>query len=191
MYNTIKATAASVKSSNSNVTRASVTMFNHFVRYLGILTMVGCLTVWFGAPVAHAQELLGHQAASASTGITTGWWSPDIASSAASPHFLLSTAGLPNFEAFDSLKTSTAQSHGSLPGDPMDNYVANLTDGGSLPSISFLALVQTSYVQWESSLADTPTPTSVNGAMVYPLMQVNYAGWNLPVALYTSPLRGY
>jgi hypothetical protein len=190
MNNTIKATAASVKSIHSDVTRASTTMFNRFVTYLGILAMFACLTVCFGVPVAHAQELLGYQAASASNGITTGWWSPDTAASATSPHFLLSMPGLPNFQAFDSLKTSTAQSDGNVPGDPMDNYVANL-EGGTLPSISFLALVQTSYIQWESRLADTRTPTSVNGAMVYPLVQVNYAGWNLPVALYTSPLRGY
>jgi hypothetical protein len=55
-----------------------------------------------------------------------------------------------------------------------------------LPSISLLSVLQTRYIDWESSLADTRTPTSVNGAMVYPLFQINYANGSLPVALYNS-----
>jgi hypothetical protein len=62
---------------------------------------------------------------------------------------------------------------------------------GELPSSrSLLAPFQAKYAAWESSLTDTRSLTSVKGRLVYPLLQVNYGGWRLPVALYLPPLRG-
>jgi hypothetical protein len=165
---------------------ASVSLYDRLGLFVTILTLILCLTIWF-ATAAHAQDLPSHHDAQASA---TGWWSLESTASAASPHFLLSVTGLPNFQAFDSLKTSAAL-EGAIPAaDQNDEYLANLTDASSLRSGSLLSTIQTSYVQWEANLADTETPTSVKGAMVYPLFQINYANGSLPVALYTSPLLG-
>jgi hypothetical protein len=65
-----------------------------------------------------------------------------------------------------------------------------LTDRVSLPPESFLSLLQAKYAIWESSLADSRSLVDVNGVSVYPLLQINYAGWHLPVTLYISSLRG-
>jgi hypothetical protein len=59
-----------------------------------------------------------------------------------------------------------------------------------LPPASFLGLLQAKYTMWESSLADSGSLTNVNGVSVYPLLQINYEGWRLPVTLYISSLRG-
>jgi hypothetical protein len=86
-------------------------------------------------------------------------------------------------------KASAFQSGGNVP-EPIVSYSANLTDSAALPSVFFLTLMQAWYLQWQSSLADTRTPTSVNAVMVYPHLQINYANGSLPVALYNSPLLG-
>ena len=173
------------KSANSHTarqasTQAAVSIFDCFGLYLGILALIATLAVFFAAAKADAQDLPGQGSGQFAT-MTTGWWS----SSTTSPRFLLSVAGLPDFQALDSVQASTALS-GPL-GNPENNYAANLTDSEPLPSVSLLSLIQTRYVDWESDLADTRTPTSVNGAMVYPLFQINYGNGSLPVALYNSP----
>jgi hypothetical protein len=188
--NTIENIAKSATTSHGashSPSETSVSLFDSLVLYLSILTLMACLSFLFAA-AAHAQSLPGQETAQAPATITTGWWSVESATS--SPRFLLSIAGLPSFQAFDTVKTSTAISGTNLSADSTDNYLANLGDAGSLRSGSFLSLVQTRYVEWESSLADTRTPTSVNGAMVYPLFQINYENGTLPVALYNSSLRG-
>jgi len=184
---TIAKSATSSQAVSYEPTQNAVSLFNCFALYVGILVLIACLTVCFAAAEAHAQDLASQNTAQAATTTAFGWWSLESAASAASPRFLLTTAGLPDFQAFESLKTPAALSGGTLSADPTDNYLANLTDAGSVPSWSFLSPIQTSYVQWESSLADTRTPTSVNGAIVYPLFQINYANGSLPVALYISP----
>ena len=193
--NNIKAIAKFATSSHGGravsqrPTQTPVSLFACFALYLSILTMIACLTICFGAAKAHSQDVPGQERANAPTN-TNGWWPPESATSAISPRFLLSAAGLPDFQAFDSTKTSRLQSGGHLPVEPIDEYSTNLTGGASLPSVPVLAVIQTRYAQWESSLADTQTPTSVNGAMVYPLLQINYANGSLPVALYISPRLG-
>jgi hypothetical protein len=49
---------------------------------------------------------------------------------------------------------------------------------------SFLSFVQTEYLLRESRLGDSQSLTSVSAISAYPLLQINYAGWNLPVTLY-------
>jgi hypothetical protein len=180
---TIAKSATSSQAVSHNPSETDVSLFDCFALYLGILVLSACLTVCFAAAKAHAQDLPSRDSAPTNT---AGWWSLESAASATSPRFLLSNAGLPNFRAFDSLKASTALSGGTSLADAENNYVANLTEDEPLPSISLLSVLQTRYVDWESSLADTRTPTSVNGAMVYPLFQINYANGSLPVALYNS-----
>lgn len=181
----IAKSATSSQAVSHDPSETDVSLFDCFALYLGILVLIACLTVYFAAAKARAQDFPNQHGAQVAT--VTGWWSLESAASATSPRFLLSNAGLPNFQAFDSLKASTALSGGTSLADPENNYVANLTEDEPLPSISLLSVLQTRYVDWESSLADTRTPTSVNGAMVYPLFQINYGNGSLPVTLYNSP----
>jgi hypothetical protein len=193
--NNIKTNAKSAESNHGGqavsqrLCQTSVSLFNLFALYLSILTLITCLTVCLAAANAHAQDDPSQDSVHAPA-ITTGSWSLESTTCASSPRFLLSAVGLPDFQAFDWAKTSTLHSGGNQPAEPIDDYSTNLTAGASPSSVSFLALIQTRYVRWESSLADTRTPTSVNGAMVYPLLQINYANGSVPVALYNSPLLG-
>jgi hypothetical protein len=176
MNNTSEAIAASVKSSHDHVTpkKAFVTASNHFITYLGVGTIVACFTIWFAASAAHAQDSLGQQAARASTGITTGWWSPETTATA--PQITLAAADLSRFRASGLHQTSTQIS------SPVNNALQ--------PSGSFFSPSQTKYIQPQSLLADTRPLINVNGTLVRPLAQVSYAGWSLPVVLRTSPLAG-
>jgi hypothetical protein len=182
---TIAKSATSSQAVSHDPSETVVSLFDCFALYSGILVLIACLTVCFAVAKAHAQDLPTQGSAQAATA-TIGWSSLESSASATSPRFLLSVAGLPDFQAFDSLKASTALAGGNPPADPANNYVANLTEDESLPSVSVLSLLQTRYVEWESSLADTRTLTSVNGTMVYPLFQINYSNGSLPVALYNS-----
>lgn len=185
---TTKSVAETITKSAASSHRTSVRISGRFVTYRRVLTLAAGLTFCLAAATARAQALPSYDSTQAPVTTSAGWWSLESASST-SPRFLLSVAGLPNFKAFDSANTSIALSGANIPAEPMANYIANLTDAGSLPSVPFLSIIQTSYVQWESGIADTRTPTSANGAMVYPMMEINYASGQLPVALYVSPLR--
>jgi hypothetical protein len=63
-----------------------------------------------------------------------------------------------------------------------------LKDSGVLPG-SFLYPLQVSYMQWESRLADTVSPTSQRGMLVYPFLEISVAGVYLPISMYVPPLR--
>jgi hypothetical protein len=65
-----------------------------------------------------------------------------------------------------------------------------LASSVSLPPGSFPSVMQAKYAIWQSSLADSRSLVNVNGMSVYPLLQIDYAGWHLPVTLYLSSLRG-
>jgi hypothetical protein len=190
---TIEMIARSVRSSRAftnGPAQTAVSPFDCCAFYLTILTLIGSLTVLFATATVHAQDVPGRGTEQGSAINATGWWSLESAASAASPRFLLSVAGLPDFHAFDAVKTSTAGSVTIPARDQTDEYLANMSEIGSLAPGSLLSIIQTGYAQWEANLADTETPTSVNGTMVYPLFQINYANGSLPVALYNSPLLG-
>ena len=106
-------------------------------------------------------------------------------------------------EPSDSFRTFPAQRTTYRVTEPMDGQIASLqyiaardarpsllADRVLLPPGSFPSLLQTKYVTWESSLADSRSLVDVNGVSVYPLLQINYAGWHLPVTLYISSRRG-
>jgi hypothetical protein len=165
------------------------------------LTRVLCLIVPLVATIAKAQEL--PDATANATRPASGWWSPAKAESAPEPHLAISMAELTHFEASGSFQTFPAQRTTYRVTEPMDAQIASLqyigvgvakpsllADRGSLPTGSFLSLLQAKYAAWESSLADSRSLVDVNGVSVYPLLQINYAGWHLPVALYLSSLRG-
>jgi hypothetical protein len=165
------------------------------------LTRVLCLIVPLVATIAKAQEL--PDATANATRPASGWWSPAKAESAPEPQLAISMAELTHFEASDSFRTFPAQRTTYRVTEPMDVQIASLqyiaardarpsllADGVSLPPGSFPSLLQTRYAIWESSLADSRSLVDVNGMSVYPLFQINYAGWHLPVTLYISSLRG-
>ena len=131
-----------------------------------------CSTVWLAVPIAQAQGLLGNDSALNAANAATRWWSRKAAeSAAAAPHLLLDT---------------------DL-GSPVDLAGAEssyLADSDSLPAGLFLNSHHTAYRLWGSRLADTVTPTSERGMLVYPFIQINFAGGHLPVSLYVLPLRG-
>jgi hypothetical protein len=167
-----------------------------------ILCMLAlCAVVSLVAASANAQELAASTSNAARP--ASGWWSPAKAESAPEPRLAISTAELTHFEASDSFRTFPAQRTTYRVTEPIDAQIASLqyigardagpsllADRGSLPPGSFLSLLQAKYVIWESSLADSRSLVDVNGVSVYPLLQINYAGWHLPVALYLSSLRG-
>jgi len=154
--------------------------------------------------LANAQELAA--STSNATGPASGWWSPVRAVSATAPQLQkcpFSMAELNPFKASDSFRTFRPQRTTYSVTEPMDGQIASLqhigvgvakpsllADRVSLPPESFLSLLQAKYAIWESSLADSRSLVDVNGVSVYPLLQINYAGWHLPVTLYISSLRG-
>ena len=163
------------------------------------LTRVLCLIVSLVATISNAQELPAANAA----GPVSGWWSPVRAESATAPQLQISMAELTPFKASDSFRTFPAPRTTYRMTEPMDGQIASLqyigardarpsllADRVSLPPGSFLSLLQVKYAIWESSLADSRSLVDVNGVSVYPLLQINYAGWHLPVTLYLSSLRG-
>jgi hypothetical protein len=163
---------------------------------LSILAL--CAVVSLVAATANAQEL-----ASNAVGRASGWWSPIRAKSATAPQLQISMGQLIPIETSDSFRTFPAQRTTYRVTEPIDGQIASLqyiaardarpsllADRVSLPPGSFPSLLQTKYVIWESSLAESRSLVDVNGVSVYPLLQINYAGWHLPVTLYISSLRG-
>jgi hypothetical protein len=152
------------------------------------------------AAIANAQEPAASNSNAA--GPASGWWSPVRAESATAPQLQISMAELITFTASDSFGTFQVPRTTDRVTESMDWQIASLQDidarearpnllaGPSLPPGSPLSLLQAKYAEWESRLADSRTPVDVNGLSVYPLLQINYAGWHLPVTLYLSPLRG-
>jgi hypothetical protein len=163
------------------------------------LTRVLCLIVSLVATISNAQELPA--ATSNAAGPASGWWSPVRAESATAPQLQISMAELTPFKASDSIRTFPPQRTNYRVTEPMDGRIAGsqyigagaarpslLADLVSLPSAP--SRLQAEYAIWESTLADSRSSVDVNGVSVYPFLQINYAGWHLPVALYMSPLRG-
>jgi len=172
------------------------------VRRCILSMLVLCSIVWLVAAIASAQDLPASSPDAAKR--ASGWWSPE---SATAPLLLVSLAELTHFEASDSIRASAGQPTTYRLTEPTDGSILSLSDFGStlgarvaesrlladpvsLPPASFLSLLQTRYAVWESSLADSRSLTNVNGVSVYPVFQVNYGGWHLPVILYIPPLRG-
>ena len=161
--------------------------------------LVLCAAVSLVAAIANAQELAA--SASKAAGPARGWWSPVGEESATAPQLTISIAELIPFKASDSFRTFPAQRTTYRLTEPMDGQIASFRyvaltlrarvakPSLSLPPGSFPSLLRATYAIWESSLAGSRSLVDVNGVSVYPLLQINYAGWHLPVTLYLSPLR--
>jgi hypothetical protein len=163
--------------------------------------LVLCAAVSLLAAIANAQELAA--STSDAAGPASGWWSPVRAESATAPQLQISMAELTHFKRSDSFRTFPVPRTTYRMTEPLDDQIASFQDidardarpsllayRDSLPPGSLLSLLQAKYAMWESSLADSRSLVDVNGGSVYALLQINYAGWHLPVTLYLSPLRG-
>ena len=155
------------------------------------------------ATIANAQE----SAASTSNpaGPTGGWWSVG-AESATAGQIRISMAEPIPFKTSDSSQIRPSSRTTSTTTELMDGQIASLqsfgqtfhargakpsllADSVSAPPGSFPSLLQAKYATRESDLADSRSPVNVDGVSVYPLFQINYASWHLPVTLYVSSLR--
>jgi hypothetical protein len=106
-----------------------------------------------------------------------GWWSPVRKESGLAPQLLISMREPTNLAVSHPFRARVAQP--SL-----------LADRVSAPFGSSVSPSQTNYTMWESELANSRSRVTVDGVSVYPLLQISYAGWHLPVTLYMQPLRG-
>jgi len=153
--------------------------------------------------IACSQEITRDAATVDAASSSSGWWPPQKAGSETAPQLVLSMAEPTDLMALDSLRIAgpqqnidrqTEATEAAIAGFPhfglMDGSFVKrnlLTDRVSLAPTS--AFLQSEYSTWESSLANSRSLTGVNGIPVHPLLQVNCAGWQLPVTLYTSSLR--
>src|SRR6202011_4173335 len=174
-------------------------------RYI-LSMLVLCSAVSLVAAIANAQELELVALTSNAARPASGWWSPAGAESATAPRLPISMAELTPFDASGSFRTLSAPRTPYRVNESMDGSIAGLQyfgltlrarigapsllggDRVLLPPGSSLSLLRAKYAIWESSLADSRSLTNANGVSVHPLLQINYAGWHLPVTLYISSL---
>jgi hypothetical protein len=199
--NTIRSSRAGIIDSRN------IGMFVVFSRGIGILWGLLISTiVCLPASAVYAQQLATGDF-SVSRDIGNTWWSPErMEPGGVMPHLRISIGDqirLSNTKL--SPPTSEAAIYRSIsqPDNPIGNQsisksrsetqlvtAGSMVEGGMLFRESLLSVLQSRYVSWESGLEDSELRTNVNGRMVYPLLQVDYGGWHLPVALYIPPLQG-
>jgi hypothetical protein len=180
-----------------------------------LLSLIGLCASWvmlvgaiIGLPAstAHAQQLSGSDFSTYSAGAGNGWWSPSPSkSSLIIPHLLSTndqtllpnvtllqaTPELSHYRAISLLDNSIEkQSDSQLTLETSRVNPSSVVEGELLVPESFLSVLHSKYAAWESTLDDSEPRTSVHGLLVNPLLQVNYAGFQLPVSMYIPPLRG-
>jgi len=185
-----------------------VKMFNDFQAYARILTLIAlCLSSWFTAGTARAQEATRQGFELASAEVPPRLFALDTAESAPTPSLQLSMAEPDRFQISDSPQSWVARPNGHHTTEQMDFpgfYSGNFTlalavldakygppaSNHPLNAESILSEVEAKYQRWESSLADSRSLTNVNGVSVYPLAQIDRGNWHLPITLGTAPTRG-
>ena len=209
MKNTIAKIVQNTKNGRINYMRtmvACVRLFNDCQGYVRVLTLIVlCLSSWFTAGTARAQEATGQGFELASAEVPGRRFALDTAQSTPTPSLQLSMAEPHHFRISDSLQGSVARPNAHHPTEPMDLsgfYLGNFTlaravlDAKYSPPASNHALnaepvlseVEAKYQRWESSLADSRSLTNVNGESVYPLAQIDSGNWHLPITLGTAPI---
>jgi hypothetical protein len=183
-----------------------VKVLNDFQEYLRILTLIVlCLSSWFTAGAAQAQEITGQEFELASAEVPGRLLALATAESASTTSVRLSMAQPYHFRISDSLQSSVARPSGHHTTERMDFscfYSGNFTLGVAVLDTKYgspagnhalnaepvLSEVEAKYQTWESSLADSRSLTNVNGVSVYPLAQVDSGNWDLPITLGTAPI---
>jgi hypothetical protein len=209
MKNTIAKIVQDTKNGRINYMRtmvACVRLFNDCQGYVRVLTLIVlCLSSWFTAGTARAQEATGQGFELASAEVPGRLFVLDTAESAPAPSLQLSMAEPHHVRISDSLQSSVARPDAHHTTDRMDYfsgfYTGNFTlalavldakyrpppDNQALNAGPVLSDVEAKYQRWESSLADSRTRADVNGASVYPLAQIDSGNWHLPITLGTAP----
>jgi hypothetical protein len=185
-----------------------VKAFNDFHAYARILTLIAlCLSSWFTAGTARAQEATRQGFELASAEVPGRLFELDTAESAPTPSLQLSMAEPDRFQISDSPQSWVARPNGHHTTEQMDFpgfYSGNFTlalavldakygppaSNHPLNAESILSEVEAKYQRWESSLADSRSLTNVNGVSVYPLAQIDRGNWHLPITLGTAPTPG-
>jgi hypothetical protein len=185
-----------------------VKAFNDFHAYARILTLIAlCLSSWFTAGTAQAQEATRQGFELASAEVPGRLFALDTAESATTPSLQLSMAEPDRFQISDSPQSWVARPNGHHTTEQMDFpgfYSGNFTlalavldakygppaSNHPLNAESILSEVEAKYQRWESSLADSRFLTNVNGVSVYPLAQIDSGNWHLPITLGTAPTPG-
>ena len=213
MIDTTDNMTATTKPTSDDIERAQCGVANveriySFIASFSILGLIGlgvilCLT----ASVVHAQQFSSNDFAPAATQ-GNGWWSPEReASTVVVPHLQVGMSKLAGFAISEPVRNSTIEQSDYLPSEETDRPIVNprnfefelerqssevspSIEGDLLSTRSFLSILEAKYGMWESSLADTRSLMNVNGISVFPLVQIDYAQWRLPIGLYAPPLRG-
>ena len=164
-------------------------------------------TVCLSANAANAQQLSANDFSIGAKTDGNGWWRPDQTQPGRGTshlqiglgeRFSLSDMELlpiprqaPNYQSVswaDNSIWNRSISESGLKVGPADP--TSIMAGELVVPESFLSVLQSKYLVWESRLEDSVPPTNVKGMLVYPMLQVSYAGIHLPITLYIPPLRG-
>lgn len=211
MKNTIAKIVQHTKNGQIACMRATIIcakVFNDFQAYVRILSLIAlCLSCWFTAGTAQAQEATGQGFELALAGVPGRLFALDTAESAPTPSLQLSMVEPRHFRISDSRQSSVGRPKGHHTTERMDCsgfYSGNFTlaravldakygppaSNHALNAEPVLSEVEAKYQRWESSLADSRSVTNVNGVSVYPLAQIDSGNWHLPITLGTAPIPG-
>ena len=171
--------------------------------WLGILGLGMCRI----AMAAHAEQDVAARMMPL-TRNADGWWSPDHnQATLAVPELDMRTAKFtqlasagpaPALWSHAATYTATEGMNGSRPLqagfelglDTRRQDAYSPTGRQPLSPGSFLSSFKAKYASWKAGFSDSRPSTEVNGVLVYPILEIHYAGWRLPITLYIPPLRG-
>lgn len=167
-----------------------------------------CLIIWSAASTVYAQDLGGFRGFAPAFARFTGSFSArETHEFAGAPHLVISMAEPDHFGISEAPQRSSAQPNEHQPYERVGDSIVysgrfalahevlettyhSPINSRPLNPESILSVVEAKYMRWESSLADSRSLTNVNGALVYPLVQINSGDWHLPITLNTAPAPG-
>jgi hypothetical protein len=183
--------------------------------YIVTVSMIAVCGIILWAPSVRAQTLSSDSVTTPKLA-ESGWFGQN-SKSTSSPHVLLDMADNHSNADFSRVvndhDTAASISRNAPPILPLDLYTAlretsserpveprlsfeardfefSLLNNSGVSPGSFLYSMQISYMQWESRLADTVSPISRRGMLVYPFLEISVTGGHLPISMYIPPLRG-
>ncbi len=185
---------------------AALSMLSSSINYRYVLSIIiACVMGSLIATIASSQELPYDASTAGVAGFTNGWWSSKPEQAPLAPKLMISMTEPADFNSSHSLRTLPAQMSSDQPTASRPTTVTSLSNFGltdvtlaaprlsadsvPLPAPDSFAFLQSESASWQSLLADSHSLNDANGTSVHPLLQVNYAGWQLPVTLYTATLR--
>ncbi|GEM_PF-3238694 len=168
------------------------------IRTATLLLIICLITV-----PAHSQRTVPAQALSAHSP-NGGWWTIEDVYSAAKPLLDPDDAARGHFDASQTPETKAKDYPDPRLRFNWTNVSANVgaeAYAAALLNTEYMrinwtlyrglafASLNTNYAAWLVGLSDSRSLTNVNGMIVYPLFEIDYAQWRLPVALCVPPAR--